>query len=528
MLGSQQMEEAGWSAQPAAERRWSVDAERLLSETGNVLAERVDLQTLFEALAQLLRGFLALDRSSLALYDPERDAFELVAVALHDDSRLGKGWSIPRRGSQVGMGFDSRQPYVSIHGSGTVLYEDLPLIGEGMRSGIIIPILVDERPIGTLNADSRLPAAPSPLDVQLMTKVGQQLGAVMGRTPIRSLSAGATAEQIARLAQAADERAGVLLRCPSMQPALERLLGLARVDATVLITGETGTGKSLLARAIHALSPRRHGPFIKCDSAALPPTLVESDLFGHERGAFTGADARRQGRFELAHGGTLFLDEVSEIPPEVQAKLLGVLQDRQIERLGGERRLPVDVRVIAASNRDLRAEVEAGRFRRDLFYRLDVLNVHLPPLRERREDIAPLAQYFFEVYRREFRQGLGSIDLRTLGRLSAHTWPGNVRELENVIQRAVLLSGGESVDVGSHAWAATAPPLHPAPVATGEFLPLGEIEARHVREVLRHTRGRIAGPRGAAKILGLHPNTLRSRLQRLGIRPAGDDGYEDS
>ncbi|MGD9763979.1 MAG: sigma 54-interacting transcriptional regulator [Candidatus Binatia bacterium] len=518
---------SGWRSKPSSAQRWSVDAERLLVETSNVLADRLDPETLFHTLAHLLRGFLALDRASLAIYDPQRDGFELVAVALHDESQLGKGWSIPRRGSQVGRGFDSRQPYVSVHGAGPVLYEDMPLIGEGMRTGVIIPIIVNERPVGTLNADSRLPAAPSAMDVELMTKVVRQVGAVMGRwTPNRG--AESLDEELARIAEMHDQRAGILLRCPSIQPDVERLVALARVDATVLITGETGTGKGLLARTIHTLSPRRNRPFVKCDCAALPLTLIESDLFGHEKGAFTGADTARVGRFELARGGTLFLDEVSEIPPAIQVKLLGVLQDRQIQRVGGTRTIPIDVRVIAASNRDLRAAVDAGRFRRDLYYRLDVLSLHLPPLRERPEDIVVLAPHFAEAYSRAFRKRSEAISAHGLEQLTRYSWPGNVRELENVIQRAVVFGRGGPLDIPPHILGGDSATASASPPIANEFLPLAEVEARHIRQVLQHTGGRIAGPRGAAQILGLHPNTLRSRLVRLGIRTAAKTEYDGS
>jgi len=288
---------------------------------------------------------------------------------------------------------------------------------------------------------------------------------------------------------------------------------VAPTDSTVLLRGETGTGKELIAHLIHRLSERRDQPLVVVNCAAVPSTLIESELFGHEKGAFTGAIQRRRGRFELAHGGTLFLDEVGDIPLETQVKLLRVLQEQAFERVGGDQTIQVSVRVITATNRDLDAAVAEKAFRVDLFYRLNVFPITLPPLRERREDIGALALYFAHKHAARMRRTIEGIAPATLERLQAYPWPGNVRELENVIERAVIYCKDGWVHIDPQGL----PRGDAGPAADDALVSLGEWERRYILRVLQHTGNIIEGEKGAAGILGLHPSTLRHRMLKLGI-----------
>ena len=301
---------------------------------------------------------------------------------------------------------------------------------------------------------------------------------------------------------------------PALLKVLRSLDSVAPTDSTVLIQGETGTGKELIARAIHDRSTRRNAPFIKVNCAALPAGLVESEFFGHEKGAFTGGVTSRRGRFELADGGTIFLDEVGEVAPEVQVKLLRVLQESEFERVGGSETIKVNVRVICATNKILSAEVDAQRFRADLFYRLSVFPVQVPPLRERCADIPLLTSFFLTQLAGAIGKRIDAVEPSTMERLVAYAWPGNIRELRNVLERAVILSTDAALRVDASELRMDARPAEPASAA----LSLDELERRHILAVLKQTDGAIAGPRGAAKILGVPPSTLRSRMDRLGIK----------
>jgi formate hydrogenlyase transcriptional activator len=307
-------------------------------------------------------------------------------------------------------------------------------------------------------------------------------------------------------------------RSAALVSVLENVGRVAPTDASVLVTGETGTGKELIARAIHSHSSRKDKPLIKLNCAALPAGLVESELFGHERGAFSGAIARRIGRFELAHGGTIFLDEIGEIPPEVQVKLLRVLQEREIERVGGSTPIKADVRVIAATNRDLAKLAREGKFREDLFYRLNVFPLRLPPLRERAGDVPLLVQFLVDKFRARIGKPITRVSPQTMRRLVEYPWPGNVRELENVIERAVILAAGPVLEVGPELLGGAPPPGMAPASATSAAMDMESVEREHVRRVLEQTGWVIEGPKGAAQVLNVHPNTLRSRLKRLGIR----------
>jgi PAS domain S-box-containing protein len=316
-------------------------------------------------------------------------------------------------------------------------------------------------------------------------------------------------------------------RSQALRGVLDQVRQVADTDATVLILGETGTGKELIARAIHAHSRRRGRALIKLNCAALPPSLVESELFGHEKGAFTGATEKRIGRFALADGGTIFLDEIGDVPLDVQVRLLRVLQEQEFEAIGSSRTVKVDVRVIAATNRDLPRAIAEGSFRSDLFYRLDVFPIRVPPLRERADDVRLLTHYFVEKYAARLGRTVERIPEETMRRLLAYSWPGNVRELENVLERAVILMRDGTLEIDPAALAPAPAPPTPAPPApaaaapapaAGETLTAEEAQRRHITETLLRTGWVVEGERGAAKLLGVHPNTLRSRMQRLGIR----------
>jgi len=297
----------------------------------------------------------------------------------------------------------------------------------------------------------------------------------------------------------------------SFRYVMSRIDKVADTDANVLLLGETGTGKELLARALHRRGRRRDRPFVAVNCAAMPAPLIESELFGRERGAFTGAHATQIGRFELAHHGTLFLDEVAELPLELQPRLLRVLQNRQIERLGNPRTIDVDVRIVAATNRDLMEEVRQGRFRRDLFYRLNVFPITVPALRDRRQDIPALVRHMLARFNKTLRRQVDTVMPAVMRMLEAHDWPGNIRELENVIQRAMILSSGTTLEL-REAWISETEPA--APEATTALI---DVERRHIVRVLEACRWKIEGGGGAAQLLGLKASTLRSRMVKLAI-----------
>jgi transcriptional regulator with GAF, ATPase, and Fis domain len=300
---------------------------------------------------------------------------------------------------------------------------------------------------------------------------------------------------------------------------LSRIAKVAPTDSTILITGETGTGKELIARAIHKASQRSGRAFVSVNCAAMPRDLIPSELFGHEKGAFTGATQRRLGRFELADGGTIFLDEVGELLPDTQVALLRVLQERELERVGGGQPIHVDVRVIAATNRDLEAAVANGTFRQDLFYRLNVFPIEVPPLRERKDDVLLLIEYFVQRYAAKAGKDIRSIDKKTLDLLQSYDWPGNIRELQNVVERSVILSSGEVFSVDelwlSKELVPPPPRVKASPIVKDQVEPVGEREI--IEAALAATRGRVSGPSGAAAKLGIPPSTLDNRIKALKI-----------
>ena len=366
----------------------------------------------------------------------------------------------------------------------------------------------------TVVAASADPQFPTEIDLLLLAVTLNQANIVIGRKRVEEL-----VEENVLLRNQIDERllmGSVIGVSRAIRSVLSDVDKVAPTGATVLITGETGTGKELIAREIHRRSTRAGGPLIAVHSAALPGGLIASELFGHERGAFTGALQRRIGRFELASRGTIFLDEVGELPPEMQVALLRVLQERTFERVGGSQTLRTEARVIAATNRDLLKMVREGTFREDLYYRLNVFPIHIPPLRERREDIPVLVEHFVAILGRRLDKPIKSISKASMVRLMEYAWPGNVRELENVIERAVILSSGSELVI---------PPNCLAPsekIVRGGALPgrLDEMEKSAIEQALTESGGRVGGSGGAAERLGLRPTTLSSKLHKYRIDPA--------
>jgi PAS domain S-box-containing protein len=302
----------------------------------------------------------------------------------------------------------------------------------------------------------------------------------------------------------------IIGRSQPLLHAIYRLEQVAPLDTAVLLEGETGTGKELFARAIHSKSKRSNQPLIKVNCSALPENLVESELFGHEKGAFTDARQKRIGRFELAHNGTIFLDEIAELPLELQPKLLRVLQEGEFERLGGSETLKVNVRVIAATNKSLQEQIRKKLFREDLYYRLNVYPITIPALRERTEDIPQLAQHFLEKFNRRYGKTIDQIPRKLMEKLQEYSWPGNIRELENIIERAAIISHGRKLTAEKL--------IMPERTQTDDFIPLEEYERNYIIKVLEKTTWRVDGSKGASRILDMHPETLRSRMRKLGIK----------
>ena len=386
----------------------------------------------------------------------------------------------------------------------------------GVRAYASVPLLVRDMVIGVAAFSRVAPDPFTPPQLAVLKAVGRALAVA-----VSNANANEEIQQLRDRLQAENlELRALLGQAPwfgeivgdsaALRRVLERVEHVAVTDATVLITGETGTGKELVARAIHRRSSRATGPMVKVNCAAIPESLIASELFGHERGAFTGAGDRRRGRFEQADGGTIFLDEIGELPHTTQVSLLRVLQERELERLGGTETVRVDVRVIAATNRDLGAAVAAGAFRRDLYYRLNVFPVHVPPLRDRPDDVAALAAHFVQKHAGRLGRTLSRIDARSLRWLQSYSWPGNVRELENIIERAVILSKGPTLRLDRDV----------LPIA-GVESPLAdqvqESERTLIENALAACGGRVSGDKGAARRLGLPPSTFEFRIKRLGI-----------
>jgi formate hydrogenlyase transcriptional activator len=500
------------------------DRLRLLLEVNNALVSTLDLHQLLSAISACLRRVMNHDYASLGLYEPAAQQVRLQALDFpQSKGLLHEEMVFPIEGTPSGEVISTRKPLI-VSGANLDRYEPSVsrlFLAEGLHSGCIVPLITANRTLGTLSLSSLRPGAFTQEDVDLLMRVANQVAiAIENALAYREIAELKNKladeklylEEEIRTEYTFEEIVG---DSPALKRVLSQVETVAPTDSSVLVLGETGTGKEVIARAIHDLSPRRERTFVKVNCAAIPTGLLESELFGHEKGAFTGAIAQKVGRFELAHRGTLFLDEVGDIPLELQPKLLRVLQEKEFERLGGTRTLHVDVRVVAATNRDLTQMVEDRLFRSDLYYRLNVFPIVVPPLRERAEDIPLLVRYFAQKHARRMDRHIETIPVEEMEALTHYQWPGNVRELENLIERAVILSRGPALHV----------PL-PEDRLSGEALAASPVtleaaEREHILRALRDTNWVIAGPGGAAARLGMKRTTLQSRMAKLGIsRPS--------
>ena len=499
------------------------DRLRLLLEVNNAVVTHLDLHELFAAVSAALRAVLHHEFVSLSLYDPAGEELRVHVLDFAEGKGLVReGISVRVDDAPSGLALRARRPVpLTIGEIGRRFDTDYArgLLDEGIKSGCGFPLIAHGRPLGTLVVASLTEETFPQADVEMLGPIADQIAIAVENAlqfgELAKLKNQLAAEKLYLEEEIRTEHnfAEIIGRSPALRHVLREVETVAPTDSAVLIQGETGTGKELIARAIHELSARRGRTLVKLNCAALPAGLLESELFGHERGAFTGAVAQRAGRFEVAHGGTLFLDEVGDIPVELQPKLLRVLQEGEFERLGSSRTVRVDVRVIAATNRDLRQMVAEGSFRADLYYRLNVFPLRLPPLRERAGDIPLLVSYLVQKHARRMSKRIETIPAAAVERLAAHAWAGNIRELENFIERAVILTHGTELRAPLAELQAEAAP----PAGESELASLEENERRHVEAVLRHTKGVVGGKGGAAEILGLPVSTLRSRMKKLGL-----------
>ena len=495
------------------------DHQRLLLEVNNAVVSNLDLSDLLIAIAACLRRVMSHEVTSLCLYNPETRTLRLHALDYPNGNELIRGEiQAPIEGTPAWLAYTSRQA-VLVHEEE---FKRLPseitrlLVAAGIRSACCVPLIAHDRVVGTLNVGSTREDAFSAENVILLNQVAGQIAIAVDNSvayqEIADLKNKLAQEKLyledeIRTDHNFDEIIG---ESAALIRILKQVETVAPTDSIVLIQGETGTGKELIARAIHNLSHRRERTLVKLNCAAIPTGLLESELFGHEKGAFTGAISQRIGRFELAHRGTLFLDEVGDIPLELQPKLLRVLQEQEFERLGSTRTQRVDIRLIGATNQDLAGMVAEKQFRSDLYYRLNVFPITVPPLRERPEDIPFLVRYFAQMYSRRINKRIKTVPAETMAALTQYQWPGNVRELENLVERAIILSPGTVLNVPL---SEVKQRTEPAKASTT----LEAAEREHILHALQDSKWVIGGPDGAAVRLGMKRTTLQSKMQRLGI-----------
>jgi formate hydrogenlyase transcriptional activator len=512
-----------------------------LLAVAQAVAAHADLGALLRDLAAALGDHLPAGYLSFALLDPDARSAKLQFLepigGVPAPSPADTPTELPATESPTAIVWQTQEPLwldVAAEREGRLPVLRAAFARQGVHAACFVPLTTPRRRLGAMGFASYPAITPEPGDVEFATQVGRLVAlAVEGaltRQELQRANARLSAEKLyleeeIRTDRRTDEVVG---DGPALREVLRQVEVVAPTDSAVLITGETGTGKELIARAVHRHSNRRDRTFVKLNCAAIPTGLLESELFGHEKGAFTGAVERRLGRFELADGGTLFLDEVGDIPSELQPKLLRVLQEQEFERLGSGKTIKVDVRLVAATHRNLAKLVAEGKFRSDLYYRLHVFPVHIPPLRERPEDIPGLVRHFVHLFAGRFGKKIESIPTATMAALERYAWPGNVRELQHLIERAVILTpGGElrvpMADLHVPAAPTDTPPAPPATRAT-----LRETERELIRRTLEECRGIVGGPNGAAARLGLKRTTLLSRMKKLGLDRPAPGGVEGS
>jgi formate hydrogenlyase transcriptional activator len=508
------------------------DRLRLLLDVTNQVVSNLELRDLLRAISQDVRRVMQCDYAGLSLPDAENKQLRLYAVDFPESKGfLQEDLVYSIAGSPSGTAFQTMKP-LTLQSPFTG-WRHLPIVEiavhEDLKSFCFLPLISRNRAIGTLVLARLRDDAFSQADIDFLSQVANQIAlAVENALAFREIHE--LKEQLSKEKLYLEDEiraemnfTQIIGNSASLRRALKRVETVAPTDSTVLIYGETGTGKELIARAIHDLSPRRSKPFVKLNCAAIPTGLLESELFGHEKGAFTGAIAQRIGRFEVADGGTIFLDEIGEIPLELQTKLLRVLQEREFERLGSSRTLRTDARLIAATNRDLEAMVSEQKFRSDLFFRLDVFPVNVPALRERDGDIPFLVRHFAQQFARRMNKVIETIPSATMEALCQYHWPGNIRELQNVIERAVIISAGPelSVDVADLKFPKVGSPAQnsASPKSTIGALHdvLEETERQQILKAVKQSNWIVAGPNGAAARLGMKRSTLQKRMHKLGI-----------
>ena len=491
----------------------------LLLEVSNMLVSNLNLRELLSAISVCLRKVLPHDVAGLTLYDPTINALRTTALDFPSQEDVFiENEIIPLAGNPAGEAFTTRQPvFGNAHFASTAA--DQRFAATGLKSNCCVPLISRDRALGTLGVGSLRENAFTENDAELLGQVAKQVAiAVENALAFREIDALKNKLEEEKLYLEEELRTAynfeeIIGQSATLKRALQDVEVVAATDSNVLIYGETGTGKELIARAIHNLSPRHNRTLVKVNCAAIPTGLLESELFGHEKGAFTGAIERRIGRFETAQQGTIFLDEVEDIPLELQSKLLRVLQEREFERLGSSRTIRVDVRVVAATNADLAQLVAEKKFRSDLYYRLNVFPITLPPLRERREDIPLLVRSFAHKFARQMKKPIEKIPSEAMAALTTYHWPGNIRELQNLIERGVILSRGTVLEIPLAELKQSAKGESDQP----EAATLETAEREHILRALRESNWVIGGPAGAAARLGLPRTSLNTKMHKLGI-----------